>query len=55
MEKQIANYLETIGFTNPTEMAKFYMEYLKLPGDTDAMGLIDPHEIQHIRGLMQNC
>ena len=54
MENQIANYLESIGFTDPVKMTNLYIDYLKLPGNTDSLGLIDPHEIAHIRSIMKS-
>ena len=54
MMAKIEEYLESIGFTDPPRQAKFYYEYVQNEGTRDAMGLIDPHEIEYIREIVNN-
>ncbi len=53
MMSEIESYLGNIGFTDPARQAKFYYDYVQNEGTVDAMGLIDPHEIQHIRNIVK--
>ena len=55
LQSNIENYLKGLGFTDPAKMSKFYIEFLKNEGTVDSMGLIDPHEIEHIRMLIEDC
>jgi len=53
MMSKIEEYLKSIGFTDPSRQAKFYYEYVQNEGTHDAMGLIDPHEIEYIRNIVK--
>jgi len=53
LEKEVANYLEEIGFLQPKIDASIYISMCKNKGWKDGLGIIDPHEIAHIRKLMK--
>lgn len=53
LEKEVANYLQEIGFTQPEKDALIYIPFCKKKGWKDGLGIIDPHEITHIRKLIK--